>query len=291
MIRETAEKLNFPPEAIEEFYNVYKGIVEKPEHCTRFNRAMDRFYTEAGNGFLEELTALAEESGFHPQQVDMTFLLAAAQPLKYFYHHNNIPEEIYWDSMEDLRYKLMENKKNYDRWGTFVTFWFQGFFWCERFKLGRLQYEKKLFKYPEYRGIKEGDRVFNCHIPSSGPLTPEAVMDSLKKAHAFYKDELKDGILPVVCNSWLLYTPFMGEVFPEGSNLWEFNKMFTHLREVDDPNCSNFWRIFDQEYDPATLKNAPADTGLRRRLKAFLEAGNPMGSAYCILLFDGEKII
>ncbi len=291
MIRFFAEKINFPEEAISEFTQVYQTVTTHPAYRSLFEKAMDRLLNEKGNGFMEELEALSQQSGIHRQPLDMTLLLAAAAPMKERYEAQGIAEEIFWDSLEDLRYKLMENQANHGRWGTFVTFWFQDFYWCERFKLGRLQYEKRFFKFPEYQGIKEGDRVFNCHIPSSGPLTPESVMDSLKKAHAFYKDELTDGILPVVCNSWLLYTPFEGTVFPEGTNLWNFSRMFTKLKETEDPNCNNFWRIFDQEYDPATLKDAPADTGLRRRMKAFLEAGNPMGSAYGILLFDGEKII
>ncbi len=291
MIRTVAEKLGFPLEAIDEFSAIYKGLAEKPALSSLFNKAMDRFFTEKGNGFTEDLEILSALSGYHRQQLDMTFLLAAAIPLKYLYFQKNIPEEIYWDSMEDLLYKLMENKANHNRFGTFVTFWFQDFYWCKRFKLGRLQYEKRFFKYPEYRGIKENDPVFNCHIPSCGPLTEESVLNSFKKAHTFYRDELKDGILPLVCNSWLLYPPFEGSVFPEGTNLWKFSRLFTKLKVTDDPACGDFWRIFDMPYDPATLKDAPADTGLRRRLKAHLETGSPMGTAYGILLFDGEKIL
>ncbi len=290
MIRAITEKLDFPLEAIEQFSADYKGLIERPALFSKFEKAMDRFLNEKGNGFTEDLDTLAQESEIPLHSLKMIFYLAAAVPMKERYDQRGIPEEVYWNSLVDLRCKMMEAHALYGYWGTF-SIWFQDFYWCERFMLGRLQYEKRPFRVERYGHIKKGDTVFNCHIPSAGPLTEESVMDSLKKAHAFYRDELTDGILPVVCSTWLLYEPFDGTVFPEGTNLWKFNRMFTRLTSSADPNNGNFWRIFHMRYSPETLKDAPEDTGLRRRMKAYLMEGNTLGSSYGILLFDGDKIL
>ncbi len=290
MIRTIAKKLDFPLEAIEQFSTDYKGLAERPALFSKFEQAMDRFLNEKGTGFTEDLDALAQESGIPLHSLKMVFYLAAAPIMKERYEARGIAEEIFWESLEDLRCKMMEARAYHGYWGTF-SIWFQDFYWCERFKLGRLEYEKRPFRKTRYGNILKGDTVFNCHIPSAGPLTEESVLDSLKKAHAFYKDELKDGILPVTCNSWLLYTPFEGTVFPEGSNIWKFSRIFTKLSEKADPENKSFWRIFNMPYSPETIKDAPEDTGLRRRLKEYLLQGNSMGSSYGILLFDGEKIL
>ena len=51
MIRTIAEKLDFPHKAIEQFSADYKGLVERPALFSKFEKAMDRFLNEKGNGF------------------------------------------------------------------------------------------------------------------------------------------------------------------------------------------------------------------------------------------------
>jgi hypothetical protein len=182
----------------------------------------------------------------------------------------------------------MECKTVKGVWGTFVGWWYHEFFRLARFGLGRLQYEKVPFRCEEYHGIKKGDIVFNCHIPSSGPLLREEVIDSLKKAHAFYRDELKDGIFILVCSSWLLYPP-MYEVFPENGNLRKFYELFVVIEAKEVETELSLWRIFGVEQTP--IKDLPENSSLQRRLKQHLLQGGTMGSGYGVLLFDGEKIL
>lgn len=273
MIRSIAEELHFPTEAV----TVLSAACQKLEG--KLDAPRETLF--AGESFAEQLKALVEETGVHPYTADMVLLLYAALTLRQKYKEKQLPDALFLDTMADLRYKLYECKKVYGVWGTFVGSWFPGFYQMTRFALGRLQYEQVPLKY-DYKHLRAGETVLNCHIPSSGPVTREAVLDSLKKAYAFYGYE---GLMPLVCNSWMLYPPHY-TVYPEGGNLRDFFDLFTVLHTKEDPENKNLWRLTGR-MDGVV----PEETTLQRNFKAYLEAGHCMGGGYGILLFDGEKII
>ena len=94
--------------------------------------------------------------------------------------------------------------------------------------------------------------------------------------------------MPVVCHSWLLYPPYLEEVFPEGSNLCRFAEMFRILfvDQVGDhfPDC---WRVFGKMHQK-DLKDFPADTRLRRSFLIYMQNGGDFGYGYGILLYDRQ---
>lgn len=287
MIRTFGEKTGFPPEAIR-FLEEQFSVLQQKEMMDSLYAAMDNFFCEADERYLDILQEIAEKTGIHRVTVDMVFLILCTKPLFYLYRQKGLGEDLFWDTMCDLKYKLMECKAVYNIWGTFVTRWFRRFYLCERFKLGRLQYETVTFPHDAYRDVlKKGDTVYNCHIPSSGALTPESVMDSLRRAHEFYKPE--SGVLPVVCYSWLLYPPHQ-DVFPAGSNMAAFARLFDVIETKRSPNNGDFWRIFHCKYG-TDFKSLPQDTKLQRNFIAYLQQGNNMGEGLGVLLFDGEKIL
>jgi hypothetical protein len=174
----------------------------------------------------------------------MVFLILCAGDLREKYRQWGLSEALYWDVVEDLRYKLLECKKVYDLWGTASCAWYKGFYTGRRFKLGRLQYEKSRFPFDDYHGlIQKGDLVYNCHIPSQGPLRRELVLDSLQSAYQFYRRDEPAGPMCFVCNTWLLY-PAHYPLFPENGNLRAFYDLFDVIGEKQDPANRNFWRIF-----------------------------------------------
>ena len=291
MIRKICEKLEFPQEATEYLESGLHAIMKDAYLSDMFFEAMDDYFSDDGTKCDGLIVEISGRSGIHVFTIDMIFLLMCARPLRYIYKQKGLSEEIYWDTMCDMRYKLIECKKMYGIWGTFVFSWFRGFFFCERFKLGRLQYERRRFSFEDHRGIlKEGDTVYNCHIPSCGPLTPESVIDSLKRAYAFFADELEDGILPICCHSWMLYPP-TAELYPKGSNLRAFYDMFSILSEKPNESNSDFWRIFYKSFSPEMLDTIAPETSLQKNFLEYLKTGALMGSGNGVLLFDGEKII
>lgn len=290
MIEELAKKLDFPKEAVAVLRRVCQELHRDDAVRNDLYRAMDLFY-EASDEVYPILQKTAERTGINRYSVDMVFLLLCARPLRYIYRQKGLPEALYYDTLQDLRYKLLECKKLHNVWGTFVIWWYPGFYLCKRFQLGRLQYERTEFPYDDGFGIiKKGDTVYNCHIPSSGPLQSEAVLESLKQAHTFYRAELKNGILPVYCSSWLLYPPHAA-CYPSGSHLRAFYDMFHILNFEANPSNRDFWRVFYTPFSETALQNAPEQTTLQRNLKRYLLQGNCMGNGKGILFFDGERII
>ncbi len=284
MIAALCRELDFPDEAVLSLSSDFEKMVAVPGAAQKLAVAMDDLFLAEGENYAATVKEVAEQAEVHPYAADMVFALWCAHSLRYIYKQKGWGDELFLNAMADLRYKLMECKNVKGIWGSFVAHWFRGFFIGDRHALGRLQYEPRDLKYP-YGKYQEGTLVYNCHIPSSGPLTPELVLESLKKAYDFYQPA--DGILKVVCSSWMLYPP-MYEVYPAGGNLRAFYDLFTVLYSKEDLKNQNRWRIFGAETE---LQKLPENSSLQRRLKAYLLAGNNMGSGYGILLFDGEKVL
>ena len=276
-------RLGFPQEAITALESAEKILSANNAVSPLFKKAEVAFLYHGAGEFQAPLSAIAEQTDVSQETVDMVFLVSLLPKLLVRYRDNHISEDIFWNTAKDLTYKLVECYANRGVWGTFVTFWFPEFYRLERFGLGRLQYERKAFPYEGISGLKKGETVYNCHIPSAGALTPDLVEDSLLRAKAFFADELTGNAMPVYCSSWMLYPPHV-ELFPKGSNLRSFAERFTVVDAVPDPTNHDFWRIFNRPWNPnISLDNLPEDTSLRRAFKTFLINGNVMGSGKCIL--------
>ena len=288
MFEERMERLQFPQEAIEALKEAQKALLSLGEE-KQMEQAVNHMLFAKGVHFHEIAKELSQKSGLPVPTVELLMQLQAMEPLEKNYKEKGLPAEIYWDTMMDLRYKLMECREVCGVWGTVAAEWQSGFFRLGMFQLGRLQYEPIGLPIDAYKGYKKGDTVYNLHIPSCGPMSPELVMDSLKRAYAFFGAAEKGGILPVHLHSWLIY-PDHYAVYPEGGNLRKFYDLFDVFEPLEKPKNPYLWRIFgiEQCEDFASL---PEKTSLQRRFKAYLLAGKCMGSARGMLLFDGEKIL
>ncbi|MBQ8599985.1 MAG: DUF5596 domain-containing protein [Clostridia bacterium] len=286
MITSLAYELGFPETAV---FSLKKDFDAMWAGKEQLDAALKNLYTDEGAYYRNTVKGLAEEYGVHIYAAEMAFFLYAALPLREVYKENGYSDELYLDTMADLRYKVKECHDIYGIWGTVAGSWFRDFYLLKRFKLGRLQYEPRPLRFAEYKGYKQGDIFYGCHIPSCGPMTPEAVLDSLKRAHTFYRAKLKDGILPVHLRSFLIY-PGHYEVYPEDSNLKKFYEMFDVVGGDEKPDNPYIWRIFGCE-NCEDYTALPERTSLQRRFKEYLLSGKCMGSGDGFLLFDGEKII
>lgn len=268
----------FPDEARECFENAL-ALIERDADLSVKLSALERSYM-AGEDTREARTALSEASGVHLHTLEMLLLLCCAVTLREIYREKGYSEELFCGVLTDLRCKLTECQKVHGIWGTFVFSWFFRFYNCTRFMLGRLQYETVAAKYGYKDLFKEGDTVYNCHIPSAGPLTPESVDESLRLAHAFYGIE---GAMPVVCHSWLLY-PDHYELF--GANTRAFADRFDVISTDEQSNNDDAWRIFGR--DAADLEALPQSTSLQRNFYRYLKDGNKMGNGSGVLIYTPE---
>ena len=287
------ENINFSKEAQEVFLKLHKRIMVESDYNDRMNVLVDMFMKQETTQAFDGVDALAKDMNEHHFTMSMLLLILCAEPLLSRYPEKEISEDIYWDSLKDLCYKLNECYHVYGIWGTFVRDWYPGFYQMDRFALGRMQYECSTFILDDQliNGItvKKGDKVINMHIPSSGSFTEEIRLDSYKRAYAFYEKEFEGKLIPMVCDSWLLY-PEHKTFLPERLNIRGFIDDFSFIHGEAQEVFHDAWRVFGKDFDKEP-KNWARDTTLQKVFAEHLENGGKLGSGYGIFLFDGESIV
>jgi len=273
MFLQICRKLNFPEESFSALENAYIRINQAAQNDLA--AAHRSLFTPGDRSYLDQMQIISEKTGIHRYTSDMAVLVSAIEQLPLVYDRHGLSQELMWDSLEGLRYKLLECKQIYGIWGTFVPHWFQRFYILQCFKLGRLEFEMIAFKR-DVPDIEKGTPVVNIHIPSCGPLLRVAVEESIALACRFYKDSF-NGPIPFLCNSWMLYPPMAEQIIAPQSNLQDFYRRFTILQQEADPENKDFWRIFGCPYKE-DLDSIPVNTTLQRKLLAYLRSGNTMGT-------------
>lgn len=284
MIEPIARKLNFPDEAIACLAECERKMIatSSKDLCA----AEQSLFAPEDFEFMTLLAQIAEKSGENRYACDMVFLLRSTAPLYDKYVERGYTDELFYHTMSDLRVKLFECKEVNGVWGMEPTSWFKKYYMLERFRLGRLQYDKKEFPIDRYKDIlKMGDTIISCHIPSDGPLLIEDVKDSLRMAYRFFPEEHRDGRLIVCCFSWLLFAPLFRN-YNEGSNIKKFYNLFENIENWEDESNSNFWHVFGVKYSREAFENAPQDNSLRRAVIEHLKNGGTMGNGAGILFVD-----
>lgn len=294
-LRLMMEKTEFPAEA-RAFLLESADTLVKAGQGEALDGAVEFFYENDFSIALvqPQIEEMAEKSGLSPYTVWMLFLMEAAQNAREAFRQDGVPEEIFWATFSDLRYKALECKEIHNVWGTFVAFWYPIFYSRDIVKLGRLEYENSTYGWDEpytKNGVtlKKGDKVKNVHIPSSGePFDEAARLGSYKRAYEFFKDELNGGPLVCVCHSWLLY-PEYGKILNPASNFVSFQKDFDIIGQ-DDYEFEDAWRLYGADYQKPTAE-LPERTSMQRAFKKYLLAGGQTGAGKGVLIFDGEKIV
>jgi hypothetical protein len=283
MIKDIAKRLDFPGDAIESLSLCEESL---HEYEAELIAAEESLFTPKCDKYLEILENISQKSGADRKAVDMVLMLRCAIPLAEKYREAGYSDQLFVETMADLRFKLMECKDIFGIWGTFVTPWFKGFYLLERFKIGRMQYERIEFPFDDYKGIvKKGDIVLSYHIPSDGHLLEEDAKESLREAYKFYENDRKNGKLAVMCFSWLLYSPIFAD-YKEGSNLKRFYNLFDVIENRTSETNSDFWRVFKIRYSPEALESIEADNSLKRAILDHIKSGGSMGSGTGIIIVD-----
>ncbi len=293
---------DYPKEAISAFEALFARLDQEEENGTVFEELRDRYlsYHAGLYDILEPLHQLAEKMQVPEETLDFCFLLSLTEDLLEKYRFVGMEDEVYYETMADLKYKLKECEENRHVPGTFVTWWFDGYFRLTRFAFGRFQYEirragKRTFIPDQYtmpsgRVIHEGDLYLNFHIPSSGvPLTDEVRMDSYRKAYQHLKGLFPGKEVLFGCHTWLLY-PKMQEFLPPHMNLLKFQKDFVIIASEEDPSFHNAWRLYGPDGDKKP-EDLPRDTSFRRAFADWLMQGNSAGDGMGFFFFDGERIL
>lgn len=292
------DKHEYPEEAKKVLSDTFDKIIANEKANKILESIKKDYFIKDKNfdKFADKTKALSEEIGVHVYIVNLVILLSCTEALLKKYKEENIDEEIFWDSMIDLKVKMLECKENYDMYGTFVEGWFNGFFEMRRFKVGRFEYDLSDFGCSKFtiagETIKNDEFCLGMHIPSHcGSLSMDVRLDSYKKAYKFFRKKFGDKkYMYIVCGSWLLY-PDNDKILPANSNTVDFLYDFEPLNVTTKYDFGDQWRVFGVQYDDKPVSELPRNTSMQRAFAEWLEKGNKTGSAYSILVFDGEKIL
>ena len=226
--------------------------------------------------------------------VHLIFVLRASEYLYAKYKENNFSTELFIDTMKDIKYKTNECIKFEGIVGTTVLWWFDGFFKLERFGFGRLQYDVRIseedIKLSQYT-IKKGDFFIQTHIPSGSPLKHELCIESYQMAYEFFKNRISNNILPIKCESWLLFPPYIDQgVFEKGTNIYNFATDYERVGLVEKETLLPAHSVFNMDYN-GNAEELPQNTGLQKRFVTYIKNGGTFGRGIGVLLFDGQNIV
>lgn len=226
---------------------------------------------------------IAKKINIHEFTIELLMFICMSKRLSEIYNERGIDREIFHNSMLDLKYKLDECKLVMGIKGSFVAFWFAGFFNMTRFALGRLQFEvidfNREYTLDGYKLLPK-TKVLNVHIPRTGtPLFPEECQKSYIRAAAFFENEVGKDCF-IVCDSWLL-NPEHRNILPEKSNIRRFMEQFEIINHGIYRDNRELWRLFDtKEQNPERL---PANSTVRRIYINHLKSGGRVGWGYGII--------
>ncbi len=231
----------------------------------------------------------------HPYTIDFVFVMECIPFMQKEYERRALPYKMLVDTVADFNCKLHECLASTGVYGTAVGWWFDSYIFLKRLTFSRLQYDIK-----EYDGekvtfgnntLEKGDFVLDCHIHSNGPLLEKDCIASYREAWEFFKDDLKDGTLPIICWSWLLNPDYM-VCFGENSNIGKFARHFHIYRTDRDEKLKTevLSHVFNT-YSVTDIEKLPDTTSLQRKFKEYLKTNKPFGNGAGIILFDGENIL
>lgn len=195
------------------------------------------------------------------------------------YQIRGISDQYYYDTFSDIQIWCLNCKRDFNEYGIEEYNWLQEHVQLRLFRLGRLQFQPfAIDRDLEVEGQKifKNQIVLNVHIPQGEPLSQQGVEESFELARVFFR-----GISPVyICHSWLLY-PDLNKILSHGSNILQFQKHF-YIYDIDEASREAEQRIFNRlSANPYSYEE---ETSLQRSAKAFLVAGNNLGSGFGIKL-------
>jgi len=278
-VQHIADLYEYPDGAAEALLKAYDIITAADSVLAKYVDLYDSDTLSAFRDPLDEIAKEAEEKGAEPYAAQLLLFICCSRRLKERYKEAGIDEKIYFDTVADLKWKLIECYKLHGIWGSFVAGWFAGFYNMTRFTLGRLQFE--LINFPcdyEKDGnvIKKGEKAINVHIPSSGHMDHELCMESYKMAADFFKDAFQGRKTVFHCYSWLLF-PHNREILSPKSNIISFMNDYDIFEKVWYEDYNELWRFFYVKYDGDPDK-LPNELSMQRGYIKWIKEGNKTGA-------------
>ena len=297
--KEVEKRLGLPQEAIEAFEKAASKIDNTKSLNKKFEAIFNEFLFPEAHDFgkcFDKIKPLAIIYGIKEYTLDFVFLIRAAEVMHGLYKERGLSDDLFWNTIMDLKYKYVECVNCKGVHGTFVASWNTGFYALTRFALGRYQFDMNTYGGEDFTSsagitIKKGDKTLGFHIPSSGvPLTDEVRLDSFKKAYEFFPEyRREDGLMIFECGSWLIFEEYK-KFLPENSNTIKFINDFEIVSSEAKDKFDDAWRIFNAS-GYKSPKKWDENTSMQRAFKNHVLSGGKTGHGHGIIVFDGEKIV
>ena len=170
-------------------------------------------------------------------------LLYELIPLKKLFDNKDIPSSIFYDSIQDLNFRINRYYEQNKAYGLSPrdALWLRFIYKFEIFDLGSLRFQKFNLTHTEIersdydymplseemkKRFPEGEPVINVHITTDADLRPVKIDESFKQAHEFFTTYFPEHKYSVfTCRTWMLYTPTQ-EILPPDSNITSFANRF-----------------------------------------------------------------
>ncbi|MER5458973.1 acyltransferase domain-containing protein [Micromonospora sp. NPDC002389] len=188
--------------------------------------------------------------------------LALLDVVRAFHRDHGVPDAVSWTTLADLGRNLAIDRRMHREGWPVMQSWLTLHARGGLYELGRLQHHR-------------GEGSIGLHIPEAGPLTPQAVTDSLDAARTFFPRHFPDEEYATFsCGSWLL-DPQLREYLPEDSHIVRFQRRFT-LEPYEEPDGLDadvevLRFVFRSLSTP--LDELPRRTALHRAIVDHLRAG------------------
>ena len=283
------DKIGLPEGAVETLKRVY-GEVKDTEWFCGYRKKIE----EMGS-FWEieaDVNERHERGEINKHELFLTIICSSLDIMQKRMADKGLPENVFWDSCNDLVCKANECIGLRGVWGLdLFAIWYQLFFEAKRFALGRLQYEEWPFNQDEYTfdgiTIKRDDIIVRLHIPSSGKLLIEDVKESFALAYKTFPK--RDGKVFFMCTSWMLFPNFI-EIFDKNSNLYKFAELFDPAGVMYHDQFKDAWRIFGTN-DTSDTSKLPANSSLQKEFIKYIEETHIYGLGTGVVVCDETGII
>ena len=290
MIKQICADLNFPEESITAIEETYQSVVSNTEANKLLCFAKDALLNPNEIIFNECIEKIFEITGLHPYILNISLCVLCLEPLRKIYEKLDCTK-LFETYTVQLKNDLVACKEATGIWGIKDAFWQWMFHEWRCVKCGRLTFEPfHHFCDITYCGIKKGDPVVLIHIPRGKTLDFSEVEESLRMGYEHFKLQFKNKVVPFITHSWLLYPPFLNQVFKPNGNIQKFAQLFDIISQ-NETGFANFSNVFGLPYSENILDKIPQETSLQRNMLRYIRQGNVMGEGYGIFLYKKDGIV
>jgi hypothetical protein len=210
-------------------------------------------------------------------RVSLAAFLATLPDIRRYHRERGVGDDISRDTLADLGQQLSLYRRAHGGFGLATDWWICAHWTGALYRLGRLQFLLHRPPVP-VPGVADGEWVLGVHIPEAGPVSPQAVDDSLARAVAFFARHFPgQPVRTATLYSWLL-DPYLLDNLPADANIVRFGRRFTPFGEPTDGPDTPLYFVFGVP-DASGIDRLPRRTALQRLILDRIRQGGTWQNA------------